>query len=250
MKRINTPSVLFIIAVALLVTAVVEAQLIEENFDSYATNSQLPSPWFYWGSSGTILINDTTYLGTSGKSLECDRMYFDYQPFTVGHGLTPPLEGQGEMTYYFRLTGGSDREVFSVFGHNYQNNAVAWWVTHGGWFGNAVGTYSEDQEWTHIMDVSNDTWYGVHLVIDVDTHTYDITVWEDTNPANTNTVPDLDFRNGLLADPIDDIQIGDFSQTSIDQRIGYLDDLRLVGPRIFLDDFESGDPGAWSGVNP
>jgi hypothetical protein len=96
------------------------------------------------------------------------------------------------------------------------------------------------------MDVVNDTWYGVRLEIDVDTHSYDITVWEEGNLTNTATETDVDFRNLLLADPVDDIQMGDFYASFSDPRNAHLDDLRLVGPRVFADDFETGDTGGWS----
>jgi hypothetical protein len=227
-----------------------EAQLIDENFDAYPAGVSPPAPWWYWGTSGTILVDDTVYHGGAGCSLEFNRVAFDYQPFTIGQSLSPPLEGQGEMSYFFRLGGGSDREVLCVFGHNYANNAVAWWVTHGGWFGNAVATYSDSQGWTHVMDVSSDTWYGVHLDIDVDAQSYDITVWEEANPTNTATETNLDFRNLGLADPIDDIQMGDFFDSFSDTRTAHLDDLLLIGPRIFVDGFESGDTAAWSVTSP
>jgi hypothetical protein len=225
----------------------VEAQLIDDNFDAYPAGTSPSSPWWYWGTSGTILVDDTAPYGGSGNSLEFDRVAFDYQPFAIGQNLIPPLEGQGVLTYFFLVSGSSDRDPMTIFGHNVYSNAVAWWVCHGGWFGNAVATYSETQGWIHIMDIDDDTWYGVRLDIDVDTHSYDITVWEDANPANTSTVTGIDFRNLLLADPVDSIQMGDFTATSSDSRFGLLDDLRLVGPRVFVDDFEGGDTGAWSG---
>ena len=227
-----------------------EAQLIDEDFDGYVAGTSPPSPWWYWGNSGTILIDDTIYHGGSGSSLEFRRMAYDNQPFTIGQSLTPPLEGQGEMTYFFRLSGGSDREVLCVFGHNFANNAVAWWVTHGGWFGDAVATYSNSQGWTHIMNVAIETWYGVRLDIDVDSQSYDITVWENAAPTNTTTVTGLDFRDLPLADPIDDIQLGDFYASYSDLRLAYVDNLRLVGSRVFADDFETGNTGVWSVATP
>jgi hypothetical protein len=241
-----------IVCVAVVVTAVwvwgvpAQAQLVVDDFDDYPAGLSPPAPWWYWGTSGTILVDDTVYHGTGGSSIEFNRVMFDYQPFTIGQAVMPPLEGQGEMTYSFRLGGGSDREVLCVFGHNYDNNAVAWWVTHGGWFGNAVATYSNSQGWTHVMDVVDDTWYSVRLDIDVDTHSYDITVWEDDDPTNTATVTGLDFRDLAAADPIDDIQMGDFYDSFSITRTAYLDDVRLIGPRIFADDFEAGNTGAWS----
>lgn len=247
MRGLSLACVVVVAAGAVLSGPAAEAQLIQDDFDAYTVGTSPPAPWWYWGTSGTFLVDDTTPYGGTGSSLEIDRVAFDYQPFTIGRGLIPPLEGQGEMSYFFRLTGSGDRETLCVFGHNYANNAVAWWVTHGGWFGNAVATYSETQGWTHVKDVVNDTWYGVRLDIDVSTHSYDITVWEAADPSNTTTVTGLDFRNLLLADPVDDIQIGDFYDSFSDSRSAYLDDLRLVGPGIFSDGFESGNTGAWLG---
>jgi hypothetical protein len=246
MGRINIVWIVIALVAVGLFTLPAEAQLIEEDFDAYPAGAWPPAPWWYWGTSGTIWVDGTNPHGGSGHSLQFDRAFFDYQAFAVGQTLSPSLVGQAVLTYFFTLTGNTDREVFSVFGRNIDNNAVAWWVTHGGYFGNAVATYSETQGWTHVMDVVNDTWYGVRLEIDVTTHSFDITVWEETNPTNTSTVTGVDFRNLLLADPVDEIQIGDFSQTYSDTRLGYLDDLLFVGPGVFHDDFESGDISAWS----
>jgi len=247
MRRLNLVCVVGVAAAVWLGGVTAEAQLIDVDFDGYRAGTSPPAPWWYWGDSGSILVDDIIYHGGAGNSLAFRRTSYDYQPFTIVRELTPPLEGQGEMTYHFLLSGGSLREVLCVFGHNYANNAVAWWVTHGGWFGDAVATYSETQGWTHVMDVAINTWYGVRLDIDVEAHSYDITVWEDADPANTATVTGVDFRNLLLADPVDDIQMGDFYNGSSDLRLAYLDDLRLVGPGVFVDDFESGDTSAWSG---
>lgn len=226
------------------------AQLIDEDFDGYVAGTSPPPPWWYWGSSGTILVDDTVYFGGAGNSLEFNRVAFDYQPFATGQTLNPSLVGQGELTYHFLLSGGSTREVLCVFGRNVASNAVAWWVTHGGWFGNAVATYSNSQGWTHVMDVADNTWYGVRVDIDVDAHSYDITVWEDANPGNTATVTGVDFRDLSQADPVDEIQLGDFYNSSSDLRLAHVDDLRLVGPRVFADDFETGNTGAWSVATP
>ena len=49
---------------------------------------------------------------------------------------------------------------------------------------------------------------------------------------------------------VDDIQMGDFYDSFSDERTAYLDDLRLVGPGIFVGDFETGSTDAWSLVTP
>jgi hypothetical protein len=249
MKRFPT---LFIGALAIIVglgASGAHAQLIDESFDAYATGSPPPSPWWNWGTSGTKHIDETVFNGASGKSVELHRTAFDHQAFAIGRTIAP-LEGEVDLTYFFRLTGGSTREALCVFGRDSSDNMIAWWVTHGGQFGNAVATYSDIQGWTHIMDISSDAWYGVLLDIDTAAATYDITVWEQDNPTNTATVTDRTFRNSPLANAVDEIQLGDFYASYSDLRSAYVDDLRLVGPVVFRDGFESGDTAEWSGVSP
>jgi len=249
MRRFPT---LFIGAFAIIVGlggSGAQAQLIEENFDAYATGAPPPSPWWNWGDSGTKLIDETVFNGASGKSVELRRTAFDLQAFAIGRTFAP-VEGEVDLTYFFRLTGGSTREALCVFGRDSADNMIAWWVAHGGQFGNAVATYSDIEGWTHVMDISSDAWYGVHLDIDTAASTYDITVWEQDNPTNTATVTDRTFRNSPLADAVDEIQLGDFYASFSDLRSAYVDDLRLVGPVVFRDGFESGDTAEWSGVSP
>ncbi|MGD8440942.1 MAG: hypothetical protein PVG53_10425, partial [Holophagae bacterium] len=167
-----------------------EAQLVYDDFDAYATGAPPPSPWWNWGTSGTMLVDDTVFWGPSGKSVQINRVLFDHQAFAIGQTF-PPLVGDTDLTYHFMLAGGSDREALCVFGRDASDNTVAWWVSHGGQFGNAVATYSDSQGWTWIMDIASDTWYGVHLLIDPVSSTYDVTVWQDDNPATTATATDL-----------------------------------------------------------
>jgi hypothetical protein len=100
------------------------------------------------------------------------------------------------------------------------------------------------------MDIASDTWYGVHLLIDPVSSTYDVTVWQDDNPATTATVTDLAFRNGPSADVITEIQMGDFYASYSDIRPAYVDEVLLIGPFVFADGFEAGHTGAWSATAP
>jgi hypothetical protein len=100
------------------------AQLIDEGFDSYATGSPPPSPWWNWGTSGTKLIDETVYNGVSGKSVELRRTAFDHQAFAIGRTFAP-LEGRVDLTYFFRLSGGSTREALCVFGRDSADNMIA-----------------------------------------------------------------------------------------------------------------------------
>ena len=54
-----------------------QAQLIVEDFDSQTTGS--PPAWSWWtnGPSGTILVDETIFRGSSGKSVELVRTTFD-----------------------------------------------------------------------------------------------------------------------------------------------------------------------------
>ncbi len=111
----------------------------------------------------------------------------------------------------------------------------------------SIGTHSVAGGWNHLMDVAADTWYGVTLEIDPSTFTYDITVWEDDNPANTATEIGVVFRDGSAADHIDQIQFGNFSDSvSGPADSAFIDDVTFVGPRVLNDDFESGNTGSWS----
>jgi hypothetical protein len=155
-----------------------------------------------------------------------------------------------ELTYYF-LAGPADYEVFTAFAQDSSSNQVAWWVTVGGEFGSAVATYSDSEGWTKVMDVTVDTWYGVRIAADPSTHSYDLSVWEDANPANTTTVTGIDFRNGATAGIIDQFQFGNFNPSWIGYAsYAFIDDVLFVGPQIFQDGFDSGDTGSWSSVRP
>jgi len=202
-----TKACLFVVLLVLAV-GVADAQLIVENFDSEATGS--PPAWLWWdnGASGTTLVDESTYRGSSGKSVEIVRAVFDGNGFGFGRNF-PPIEGPAELSFYF-LVGSTDEEVLTVLGGNNANGQVAWWVSVGGSVGNAIGTYSESGGWAHVMDVVPDIWYGVRLEINPATFTYDITVWEDGNPANTATETAIAFRDGSTADTIDQIQFGNF----------------------------------------
>ena len=241
---------LAVVAVTLtIMVSGAQAQLVSDDFDAYAAGSPPPSPWWNWGTSGTMLVDDTVFWGPSGKSVQLNRVLFDHQAFAFGQTF-PPLIGETDLTYHFMLAGGSDREALCVFGRDASDNTVAWWVSHGGFFGNAVATYSDSQSWTWVMDIASDTWYGVHLLIDPIAYTYDITVWQDDNPTNTATVTGLAFRNGASADVITELQIGDFYDSFSDVRPAYLDEVLLIGPYVFADGFETGHTGAWTAVQP
>jgi hypothetical protein len=234
-----------VVVFLVLAVSVADAQLIVEDLDSQATAS--PPAWLWWnnGTSGTILVDESTYRGTSGKSVEVVRTVFDGAGFGFGRNFEP-IDGPAELSYYF-LVGSADDEVLTVIGGNNADNQVAWWVTVGGSIGNAIGTYSVSGGWNHVMDVVADTWYGVHLEIDIATYTYDITVWEDGFPANTVTETGIAFRNGTAADTIDQIQFGNFSDSVISSTdSAFIDDISFVGSTILWDGFESGNTSGWS----
>jgi len=239
-----TTACLFVVFVVLAV-GVADAQLIVENFDSETTGS--PPAWLWWnnGSSGTILVDESTYRGTSGKSVEIVRTVFDGNGFGFGR-IFPPIEGPAELTYYF-LVGSAEEEALTVIGGNNAGHQVAWWVSVGGSIENAIATYSDSGGWNHVMDVVPDTWYGVRLEIDVATYSYDITVWEDANPTNTATETGIAFQNGSAADTIDQIQFGNFSDSVTSSTdYAFIDDITFVGSTILKDGFESANTSAWS----
>lgn len=241
-----------VVAFLALAVGVADAQLIVENFDSETTGSPPAWPWWnngtrFWniGTSGTILVDESTYRGTSGKSVELVRTLFNGGGFGFGRNFRP-VNGPAELTYYF-LVGSAEEEVLTVIGGNNADGQVAWWVSVGGFFENAVATYSEFGGWNHVMDVVPDTWYGVRLEIDIATFTYDITVWEDGVPANTVTETDIPFRNGSTADTIDQIQFGNFSDSSVSfTDYAFIDDVTFIGTTVLEDGFESGNTSGWS----
>ena len=234
-----------LVALFLLAVGVADAQLIVEDFDSQTTGS--PPAWLWWnnGSSGTILVDETTYRGGSGKSVELVRTTFDGNNFGFGHNF-PPIDGPAELAFFFRA-GSTTDEVLTAVGGNNAGHQVAWWIGVGGAAGNAIGTHSHSGGWNHVMNVVADTWYGVTLEIDPATLTYDITVWEDLYPANTATEVGIPFRDGSAVEVIDQIQFGNFSDAvSGPAASAYVDDVEFIGTRVLNDDFESGNTGSWS----
>jgi parallel beta-helix repeat protein len=234
-----------LLALSVLASTTANAQLIVEDFDSQTTGE--PPAWLWWnnGSSGTILVDDSNFLGSSGKSVEISRTTFDGKPLSFGRNF-PPIDGPAELTYHFRV-GSTTDEVLTAVGGNNSGHQVAWWVAVGGAVGNAIGTYSESGAWNPVMTVAADTWYGVKLEIDPATFSYDITVWEDGNPGNTVTQTGIAFCNGSAVEVIDQIQFGNFSDaTSGPAASAFIDDIEFIGRRILNDDFESGNTGSWS----
>ena len=57
----------FVVVFLALAVGIADAQLIVEDFDYQTTGS--PPAWLWWnnGSSGTILVDETTCRGSSGK---------------------------------------------------------------------------------------------------------------------------------------------------------------------------------------
>jgi len=228
-----------------LAVSTVNAQLIVGDFDDLATGS--PPPWLWWdnGSSGTILVDEATFRGSSGKSVEIVRTTFDGNNFGFGRNF-PPIDGPAELTFFFRA-GSTTDEVLTAVGGNNAGHQVAWWIGVGGEVGNAIGTHSHTGGWNHIMNVAADTWYGVTLDVDPDTFTYDITVWEDGFPTNTATETSIPFRDGSDVRVIDQIQFGNFSDAVAGPAASaFVDDVEFIGARVLNDDFESGNTGQWS----
>jgi hypothetical protein len=234
-----------LLALSVLASTTANAQLIVEDFDALTTGE--PPAWLWWnnGSSGTIQVDETTFLGSSGKSVEIVRTTFDGYGFGFGRNF-PPIEGPAELTYHFRV-GATTDEVLTAVGGNNAGHQVAWWVGVGGDAGDAIGIYSESGAWNPVMTVAADTWYGVALDIYPSTFTYDITVWEDANPGNTVTQTGIAFRNGSAVEVIDQIQFGNFSDApSGPAASAFVDDVEFSGARVLNDDFESGNTGSWS----
>jgi len=241
--RSIVPSLVMVLLV--LSVGIADAQLIVENFDSQTTGS--PPAWLWWnnGSSGTILIDETVFHGSSGKSVELFRTTFDDIGFGFGRNF-PPIDGPAELTFFFRV-GSTTEEYLTAVGGNNSGHQVAWWVGVGGDVGAAIGTHSETGGWNHVMNVVVDTWYGVTLDTFPSTHTYDIKVWEDGNPGNTATQTGIPFRNGSAVEVIDQIQFGNFSDVDTGPAASaYIDGVALTGARVLHDDFETGNTGHWS----
>lgn len=242
MRSLATVTVVIFLLVAV---GTARAQLIVEDFDSQITGS--PPGWMWWcnGSSGTILVDDTTFRGTSGQSVELIRTDFDDYTFGFGRNFRP-IDGPAELSYYFRVESTAE-EVLTAVGGNNAGHQVAWWVGVGGEVGDAIGTHSHGEGWNHVMDVAADTWYGVTLEIDPTTFTYDITVWEDDNPANTATETGIAFRDGSDVEVIDQVQFGNFSEAVAGPAASaFVDDVVFMGVRILNDGFERANTSAWS----
>jgi hypothetical protein len=236
---------IYLAVLLFLAVGTAHAQLLVEDFDAHTTGS--PPAWRWWnnGSSGTILVDDTTYRGTSGKSVELVRTTFDGNNFGFGRNF-PPIEGPAELTFYFRV-GATTDEILTAVGGNNADGQVAWWVGVGGAAGNAIGTHTTAGGWNHVMDVAADTWYEVTLEIDPSTFTYDITVLEDGDPGTTATETGIPFRDGSAVKVVDQFQFGNFSDAVAGPAASaFVDDVEFIGTRVLKDDFESGNVGSWS----
>ena len=235
----------FCIVFVLMMINNAEGQMIVDDFDSQPPGAAPEWKWWSDGKSGAAEIDAATYRGLSGKSVKLARTVFDGAGFGFGQNFSP-LDGPADLTYYFRVDTTSG-EILTAIGGNNADGEVAWWVGVGGEVGDAIGTYSEAGGWNHVLDVSAETWYGVTLEIDPSTFSYDITVWEDGDPANTATESGIPFRNGVEVVIIDQIQFGNFSGSTFSSSdAAFVDDVRLVGSRVFEDGFESWNTGSWS----
>ena len=244
------PVAAFWIVLALLVAGMSTAQRIGDDFDSQTTGSAPAWRWWSHEASGTVEVDGIIFRGASGKSVEILRTTFDGKEISFGQNF-PPLSGPAEHTFYFRVDS-TNEELLTVVGGNNAGHQVASRIGVGGEVGNAIGTYSETAGWNHVMDVSAGTWYGTTLKIDPSTHTYDITVWEDNDPANTATETGIDFQNGTNVDTIDQILFGNFSESAVSSTdSAYVDDVSFVGSRVLEDGFDSGNLSGWSrSTNP
>ena len=107
----------YVVVLLMLAMGIANAQLIIEDFDFEATVSA--PAWLWWdnGSSGTILIDETTYRGSSGKSVEIVRTDFDGYGFGFGRNF-PPIDGPAELTFFFRAASTTDEVLTAVGGNN------------------------------------------------------------------------------------------------------------------------------------
>jgi hypothetical protein len=221
------------------------AQMIVDDFDSQATGAHPEWGWWHNGRSGSIVIDESTYRGTSGKSVRLTRTAFDGYRFGFGRNFRS-LDGPAELTFYF-LAESTDDDILTVVGGNNADHRVAWWIGVGGDAGHAVGAYSESSGWTQVMGVSPYTWYGVTLEIDPTSSTFDITVWEDGNPAVSASQYGIPFRNGADVDVIDQIQFANFGESAVSSTASaYVDDISFTGTRILDDGFDFGNTSGWS----
>ena len=236
---------ILIISTLVVTASVAQAQLIVDDFDDQTTG--LPPAWLWWnsGSSGTTLVDETTFHGTSGKSVKIRRTQLDGQAFGFGRNFQA-IDGPVELTFSFRV-GATTEETLTVVGGNNAGHQVAWWVGVGGAVGNAIGTHSHSEGWNHVMDVEVDTWYGVDLDIDPASLTYDITVWNHDNPIITANETGIPFRDGAAVEVIDQIQFGNFSPaTAGSPATAFIDNVSFIGARLTHDGFESANTGGWS----
>ena len=189
----------FLVALYVFLTAVniSQAQLIFDNFDGQATGS--PPAWLWWrsGSSGTVKVNDSVFAGQSGQSVEIVRTSFDGRAFSFGRNFRP-IEGITKLKYSFRVGSTAD-EILTAVGGNNAGHKVAWWVGVGGEVGNAIGTHSHGGGWNHVMDVEIDTWYDVIIAVNPSDYTYDLTVVDRADPANTVTETGLPFTSAACS---------------------------------------------------
>lgn len=235
---------LMIVAIA----GVASAQTIVEDFDSYTPGLPPGGGWWTWGDGGSTLVDDTVHRGPTGNSIALDREAFPGTAFAFGR-LFDPIDGQVIMEYSFRVSD-SQREMLSAFATDDGGALIGPWVTVGFPSEGEVHVYSESLGWLMVLSVQPDTWYRVILDIDVASNTYDITIWNEDDPADNNSLLAVPFRTSAGVPNLGTIQFGEFSSTSFaDSAKAWVDDV-LFMPFVFWDGFESGDTAAWSSTVP
>jgi hypothetical protein len=226
--------------------AIASGQILYESFDTHTPGGPPGPPWWTWGDDGTIAIDDTVYNGSSGRSVSLDRNVFPGDSFAFGRHV-PPLEGQAILRYSFRITG-SSREVLTVFALD-DLNAMGPWLSVGIPF-SGVWAYTETFDWLFVCGIDPDIWYGVAVVMDVPSNTYDILVWPEHDPSAIESLAAVPFRTEAGVGPLTSIQFGDFNiSVTPDNDVAWVDDVWVV-PVVFGDSFEGGDMSGWSQAVP
>lgn len=187
--------------------------VLSQNFDSETTGST-PSGWTVTDQSVySLIINDTIFHGSSGKSAK----YADLSTSSSAARVTRTFDNQyGSLEFSFAVMV-ENPEYFML----YITDSTPYPALHGAniYFKPDMNIAYYDGDWHYLRPFSLSSWYQIKMVIDVPTNTYDIYV------DNLLQAKGARFRGFGQATYLNMIEI---CGNSVEKPVAYIDDLLLT----------------------